>query len=175
MQVVAQLPLNWVQLRGPDGTFFVNSTTRQVTQDVPAELRQLAQQHQQLPHQQAQPMPQMHGLMDPPQQQMQLPPPNDTPPQVKGRIGDWLICEDLQGMFYRDSRTGETFESPPPELLRLHAQQQQQQQQQQPPPHQLDQQMYQQPVQQMPYPGGGGGGGYSHPYDMPQAYEHQSM
>merc|ERR1719162_1133436 len=117
MQVVAQLPLNWVQLRGPDGTFFVNSVTRQVTQDVPPALRQLAaeqqmqqqpQHHQQQHQQHHQPMPPMQqhhqqapmhqmGMQAPmdPQQHMQqgMPGGQSAPPQqggnveVKGKIG----------------------------------------------------------------------------------------
>merc|ERR1719162_1273386 len=114
MQVVAQLPLNWVQLRGPDGTFFVNSVTRQVMQDVPPALRQLAaeqqmqqqpqhqQQHHQPPpmqqhHQQPMHQMQMQPPMEPQQPQMQHGMQQAPPPQqggnveVKGKIGDWMI------------------------------------------------------------------------------------
>lgn len=220
LQVVATLPLNWVQLRGPNGSFFVNTASQTIMQDVPPELRQLAQmqqqsQHpsQQLPpqqpqHQQQHPQqllqqqmqrqqqPQvmqhpmdMQNQMLPPQQrnmQMQLPP-QPPPPQsatVKAQLGDWLICEDEQGVFYQDSVTNDTYDNPPPELVGLWAQHQVQQpslQPPQPPPppqpqqqqqQRMDSQLYQQQRSpQMPYPGGG----FLDPYGMPQAYEHQSI
>ena len=38
---------------------------------------------------------------------------------VKHQIGPYLICHDAQGEFYNDSRTGESFDQPPVELLQL--------------------------------------------------------
>jgi len=209
MQVVAELPLNWVQLRGPEGTFFVNSTTRQVTQDVPPELRQLAAQQtmlqapqtmpsdsgfggpqqqfrshpqngfQQSPHQQVDLMSAQMPQQPPPMPHMQMPMGNQPPQQnseviLKATIGDWLVCEDNQGVFYRDQRTGQTYDTPPPDLVRLYQQQMDMQpQQQQPPMQQPQNPMYQPHLQQAPYPGNPGP--YSDYLDMPQAYEHQSM
>lgn len=218
MQVVAELPLNWVQLRGPEGNFFVNSTTRQVTQDVPPELRQLAEQQTNLPSplQQSPPMgggqrlgggggggggqfpfpnqpqqfqqsPQQVGLMS---QQMSPQPPlphmmqNNPPMQqpqgnnevtLKATLGNWLVCEDAQGVFYRDSRTGQTFDQMPPELQRMYNEQDMMgggmPPQQVPPPMQQQNPMYQQHLQQAPY----NPGQFNDYLDMPQAYEHQSM
>merc|ERR1712136_205249 len=38
---------------------------------------------------------------------------------VKMQVGVWSVCEDQQGEFYHNGTTGQTFDSPPPELLGL--------------------------------------------------------
>jgi len=35
---------------------------------------------------------------------------------VKEQIGDWLVCEDAEGIFYYHSTTGQSYDRPPPEL-----------------------------------------------------------
>lgn len=183
-QVVQQWPFNWVQLRNKAFSFFVNSLTMEISMDVPMDLQtvqqQLAQMQQAQAQAQQQPRPvlpvqpqaapgpyaPMPAMQQPPQQPqaMQAPPPDAGlgTTHVHARIGDWVICEDAQGVFYHNQGTDESFDKPPPELVEAFQQsrsqaqlfmQQPQQvlpqqlqkpqgppQQQQPPPQQLHQQ-----------------------------------
>jgi hypothetical protein len=44
---------------------------------------------------------------------------HDPAPQLKMEVGDWQICEDMQGEYYVHIPTGQTYDEPPPELVQL--------------------------------------------------------
>merc|ERR1719482_1434373 len=97
------------------GEYYLNSRTGQTFDQPPAELVQLYQQAQQP----QQPAAQQAKYAQPQQQAAQ---------KIKQQLGDWLICEDAQGEFYVNSRTQQSFDQPPAELVQLYQSAQQQKQ-----------------------------------------------
>merc|ERR1719440_2380021 len=86
------------------GEYYINGRTQQTFDQPPAELVQLYQSTQQ------------------PQQPAAQPAQSQ---KVKQQLGDWLICEDAQGEFYVNSRTQQSFDQPPAELVQLYQKSQQ--------------------------------------------------
>jgi hypothetical protein len=122
VEVLRELGGGWMQCRDAQGIFFFNQVTQQSSVDVPAELRAPSQQPAPAPV--AQPQPAMYS------QQVQMPQvaiAGQT--NVKEQVGEWLICEDAQGEYYHNSRTSQSFDQPPAELVQLYKMAQQQKQQ----------------------------------------------
>jgi len=93
---VVQTVGEWAVCQDAQGIFYRNLRTNENYDQVPPELRMLMQQ---------------------PQVTQAAPPQPQAEAKVLQRIGDWAICQDAQGLFYQNTRTNETYDQAPPELL----------------------------------------------------------
>lgn len=105
-QIIAELPGNWLKCQDAQGFFYHNSVTKQSLDQPPPELAAYAAQGAQ---------PQQVGL-----QQKPAPQATQAQPQVEREFpGGWLQCKDAQGIFYYNTASKQTLETPPPEIAQF--------------------------------------------------------
>ena len=95
VQVLAQFGGGWLQCADAQGVLYYNSQTQQASRAPPPGVAGASA---------AQPAAQ------PPAQQA----------TVKMTLGEWQVCEDVQGEYYVHTTTGQTFDQPPPQLVQLY-------------------------------------------------------
>lgn len=124
-QVLRELGGGWLQCRDDKGVFYYNQETQQSSDEAPAEFRVAAK-----PSVSVQPQSSAYAQPQPAQkpvytQQAQMP---ANQVKLKEQIGEWMICEDAQGEFYKNARTQQQFDQPPAELVQIYKLAQQQKQ-----------------------------------------------
>eukprot|EP00747_Dinoflagellata_sp_TGD_P082858 gnl/TRDRNA2_/TRDRNA2_161859_c0_seq3.p1 gnl/TRDRNA2_/TRDRNA2_161859_c0~~gnl/TRDRNA2_/TRDRNA2_161859_c0_seq3.p1 ORF type:complete len:536 (-),score=91.82 gnl/TRDRNA2_/TRDRNA2_161859_c0_seq3:183-1790(-) len=114
---IKQVLGNWSVCADAQGEFYWNNATQQSFDTPPPELMQLLQQQRnrpQQPPQQIPPRPKAPNMQRPP---MNAPPPGGAPAEVLGPAGgDWLQCQDSQGIFYWNTTTQQSADELPPEV-----------------------------------------------------------
>ncbi|CAK0795642.1 unnamed protein product [Prorocentrum cordatum] len=120
VEVLRELPRDWVQCRDAQGIFYYNKATQRSSDDLPDELRAPEPAPAPAAHY-AQPT---HGAHLQPQylqqqpQQPQPQPQQQAQPTVHAKVGDWSVCEDDQGIYYFHHPSGRSTEEQPPEVAR---------------------------------------------------------
>mmetsp|Transcript_33377 Transcript_33377/g.74387 ORF Transcript_33377/g.74387 Transcript_33377/m.74387 type:complete len:575 (+) Transcript_33377:122-1846(+) len=105
-RVLRELAHGWLECLHSEGVFYYNQDTLRASVEIPDELVGLVQPTS------IQDQCALNGVQAEEEQTS----------VVKMQLGDWMVCEDAQGEFYWHVPSQQSFDNPPPELVRLYDQ-----------------------------------------------------